>query len=217
MQDHFDVEPTFVQKTWSTTHGQRRGNECKLAGVAVIILVLNEEASLPLVLNDLPAVGQVFVVDNGSTDRSAQVAINHGTTVVKEVRRGYGAAYLAGIAAITVTTAVQTRPEVVVFLDGDYSDHPEFLLPLVSPILEGRADFVVGSRMLGPREPGAMPPVAVFGNWLSPLLMWVCWEQSFPISGPFGRFRGRRWNGSGCPTRTLAGPSRCRLKRLSPA
>lgn len=185
MHDHFAVEPASVTKPGSTTHGQRRGNECELAGVAVIIPVLNEEASLPLVLNDLPAVGQVFVVDNGSTDRSARVAINHGATVVKEVRRGYGAACLAGIAAISATTTVETRPEVVVFLDGDYSDHPEFLPPLVSPILEGRADFVIGSRMLGPRESGAMPPVAVFGNWLAPLLMWVCWGAKFSDLGPF--------------------------------
>ncbi len=157
----------------------------ELATVWVIIPVFNEEDSLALVLNDLPAVGRVLVVDNGSTDRSAAVAVECGATVVSEPRRGYGAACLAGLQAIRDLTTSHGRPKVVVFVDGDYSDHSEMLHELATPILRGQADFVVGSRMLGVREPGAMPPAAVFGNWLAPFLIWLFWGARFTDLGPF--------------------------------
>lgn len=156
-----------------------------LANVWVVIPVFNEEASLPLVLQDLPPVGRVIVVDNGSTDRSATLALQYGATVVSEPRRGYGSACLAGLQAIRELTTAHCRPDIVAFVDGDYSDHPEMLPDLAKPILEGRADFVVGSRMLGVREPGAMPPAAVFGNWLAPFLMWLFWGARFTDLGPF--------------------------------
>ncbi|TWT64037.1 glycosyltransferase family 2 protein [Rubinisphaera italica] len=159
--------------------------EDNLANVWVIIPVYNEEASLPLVLKDLPKVGQILVVDNGSTDRSASIAVQHGATVVTEPRRGYGSACLAGIQAIRELITEDSRPEIVVFIDGDYSDHSDLLPLLVRPILQGQVDFVAGSRMLGEREPGAMPPAAVFGNWLAPLLMWLCWGAKFTDLGPF--------------------------------
>jgi len=159
--------------------------EYELNAVWVVIPVFNEEASLSLVLNDLPAVGRVLVVDNGSTDGSATVARKCGATVVPEPRRGYGSACLAGLQAIRDLTTPNTRPDVVVFLDGDYSDHPEILPELTAPILEGEVDFVIGSRMLGAREPGAMPPAAVFGNWLAPFLMWLFWGAKFTDLGPF--------------------------------
>jgi glycosyltransferase involved in cell wall biosynthesis len=156
-----------------------------LQDVWVIIPVFNEEASLPLVLRDLPQVGQVIVVDNGSTDRSAELARQHGAMVVNEPERGYGAACLKGLATIRSFTVTSQPPRVVVFLDGDYSDHPDHLPQLVEPILVGKADFVIGSRMLGERESGAMPPQAVFGNRLACLLMWFCWGARFTDLGPF--------------------------------
>lgn len=162
-----------------------------LKSVWVVIPVYNEEASLPLVLHDLPSVGQVIIVDNGSTDRSADLALQHRATVVREPRRGYGSACLAGLAVIQSGALSAAPPDVVVFLDGDYSDHPDQLPELVEPILDGRADFVIGSRMLGQREPGAMPPAAVFGNWLAPFLMWLFWGARFTDLGPF---RAISWN-----------------------
>jgi glycosyltransferase involved in cell wall biosynthesis len=151
----------------------------------VIIPVYNEEQSLPLVLGDLPQVGRVFVVNNGSRDQSAIVARQGGATVVDEPCRGYGAACLAGLAAVERNITESEFPEVVVFLDGDYSDHPDLLPQLIAPIFRGEADFVLGSRTLGVQEPGAMPPVARFGNWLAPWLLWLLWGARFTDLGPF--------------------------------
>ena len=137
-----------------------------------IIPALNEEASLPLVLEDLPPVRRVFVVDNGSTDGTRKVAEEMGATVVEESQRGYGAACLRGLAAIRERVAVgESPPSVVVFVDADYSDHPDLLPELVGPIMDGKSDFVLGSRLLGEREPGAMPPQSVYGNILACFLM----------------------------------------------
>ena len=157
-----------------------------LMGVVVVIPALNEEASLPFVLRDLPAVDRVIVVDNGSTDGTASVARDAGATVVSEPHRGYGAACLRGLAAIEEFLAAgDAAPDVVVFLDADYSDYPERLPELVDPILNGRTDFVLGSRLLGEREPGAMPPQSVFGNWLACTLMRVLFAIRYTDLGPF--------------------------------
>ncbi len=157
-----------------------------LSDVTVVIPALNEESSLPLVLGDLPNVGQVIVVDNGSTDRTATVAAECGATVVSEPQRGYGAACLRGMRGIRESIlAGRPEPRIVVFVDADYSDHPDLLPKLVEPILTGEADFVLGSRLLGEREPGAMPPQSVYGNKLACFLMRVFFGSHYTDLGPF--------------------------------
>jgi glycosyltransferase involved in cell wall biosynthesis len=148
--------------------------------ISVVIPALNERESLPRVLGDLPwdALHEVVVVDNGSTDGTPEVARQGGARVVPEPRRGYGRACLTGIAALEAT-------DVVVFLDADYSDHPEELPALAGPILEGRADLVIGSRVLGEREPGALLPQARFGNLLSVMLIRSLCGQTYTDLGPF--------------------------------
>jgi glycosyltransferase involved in cell wall biosynthesis len=155
----------------------------------VIIPVYNEVDSVGLVLADLPwdRLREVVVVDNGSTDRSAEVARGAGATVVSEPRRGYGRACLAGIAALR---SRPEPPEVVVFLDADYSDHPDELPRVVTPIAAGRADLVVGARRAELREPGALLPQARFGNWLASRLIRAL--HGLPVSD-LGPFRAIRW------------------------
>lgn len=169
-----------------------------LGPVTVVIPALNEAESLPRVLADLPPVGQVIVVDNGSTDGTGEVATRLGATVVRERRRGYGAACLRGLAEIERQAAAgRPRPQVAVFLDADYSDYPERLPELVRPILAGEADLVIGSRTLGRRQPGAMPPQSLFGNWLACLLMRLLWRVRYTDLGPFRaiRYDALRWLG----------------------
>ncbi len=157
-----------------------------LSRVTVIIPAYNEVQALPQVLGDLPRVGRVIVVDNASTDPTPDVARLCGAEVVTEPRRGYGSACLAGIARIQNSVdAGQEPPEIVVFIDGDYSDHPEELSLLVQPILAGEADFVLGSRLLGEREAGAMPPQSVYGNKLACSLMRLFWGARYTDLGPF--------------------------------
>jgi len=153
----------------------------KITGIVrVIIPALNEERAIVEVLRAIPPwVREVIVADNGSTDGTAGASRNLGATVVSEPRRGYGAACLRGMAALGPDT------EVVVFLDGDFSDYPEEMTRLVKPILEGRADMIIGSRVLGRREKGALLPVAVFGNWLSTRLVKWGWGFAYSDLGPF--------------------------------
>ena len=163
---------------------------CDLSSVTVIIPALNEEESLPLVLGDLPAVGRVIVVDNGSDDATAAVAMLAGASVVSERQRGYGAACLAGLNDVRQSVAAgDPPPEVIVFLDADYSDHPDLLPDLVAPIFAGEADFVLGSRLLGKREPGAMPPQSLYGNRLACFLMRVLFGGQYTDLGPFRAIR----------------------------
>lgn len=152
--------------------------------VVVIIPALNEELAIAKVLAAIPAVAaQVIVVDNGSTDGTAAVARNAGATVVAEGRRGYGAACLGGIAALPVDT------EVAVFLDGDFSDDPREMDRLLEPLRSGRADLAIGSRTLGQSEPGALLPVARFGNWLTTRLVRLGWGVAYTDLGPFRAIR----------------------------
>ena len=152
--------------------------------------MLNEAGSIGMVLNDMPAVNQVVVVDNGSDDEGPNIARQSGAEVILEPQRGYGKACLTGIERVqelTVSSGSADLPgeAILVFLDADYSDFPEELTKLVQPILEGDYDFVVGSRARGARESGAMPFQAIFGNLLACSLVRLFWGFKFTDLGPF--------------------------------
>lgn len=156
--------------------------------IFVIIPAFNEEESLTKVIHDIPDfVDEVIVANNGSTDNTAKAAIDAGATVVNENERGYGAACLKAIDHIKNKNLSADRQDydIVVFLDGDYSDHPEELCDVVEPIIKNDFDLVIGSRMLGKREKGAMLPQAMFGNWLSTFLIKIFWNYKFTDLGPF--------------------------------
>ena len=152
--------------------------------ISVIIPVLNEQDALIHVLRDLPwdLVNEVIVVDNGSTDATAQVASRAGARVIYEPQRGYGAACLAGIRAMQ-------QSDIVVFVDGDYSDHPNELPHVVKPIVDGQADMVIGSRVLGVRERGALVLQARWGNWLAVTLIRFLYGVRYSDLGPFRAIR----------------------------
>ncbi len=154
--------------------------------IVVIIPVLNEEESIGLVLAHIPSgmATAVIVVDNGSTDRTTAVAEEGGAVVVREPRRGYGAACLRGMAE-----AARFSPDVIVFLDGDFSDYPEEMADLVRPIAEDGCDLVIGSRMLGRRAPGSMPAQAVIGNVLVPRIIRWLYGHRYTDLGPFRAIR----------------------------
>lgn len=148
--------------------------------ISVIIPAHNEEASIALVLQKLDEnlVGEVIVVDNDSSDQTAAVARAQGARVVFEPGRGYGRACLAGMAELS-------DPDVVVFLDADYSDFPERLDEVVKPIAAGEADFVIGSRVLGNAEKGSLTPVQRYGNWLATTLLNALFKTRYTDLGPF--------------------------------
>ncbi len=154
--------------------------------IDVIIPAYNEEQSLPHVLHDIPKdwVREIVVCDNASTDNTAEVARAADATVLYEGRQGYGSACLKGIAYLA-EKPVAEQPDIVVFLDADYSDHPEELPLLVQPILQKNVDLVIGSRALGNREAGAMQPQQIFGNWLATNLIRLLYNYHFTDLGPF--------------------------------
>ncbi len=154
--------------------------------IVVIIPALDEERSLPGVLAEIPRplASEIVVVDNGSRDRTAEVARTAGATVLHEPRAGYGQACLTGIAYLA-----KEPPDIVVFVDGDYSDRAAEMHGLVRPLIEGRADFVIGSRVLGRRERGALAPHARWGNWLATRMIQILYGYRFTDLGPFRAIR----------------------------
>lgn len=198
--NHFDnpfggnKQPLLYVKTWkplsvfavceaSFSDVIRKGPSMR---IMVIIPAFNEARSIGQVIGDIPPglVEEVVVVNNASTDETAQHARIAGATVLREEQRGYGFACLRGLAY-----AREKKPEIVVFLDGDYSDHPQEMTQLVEPILRDEADFVIGSRMRGRREPGAMLPQALLGNRFACGLMRFFWGARFTDLGPFRAIR----------------------------
>lgn len=156
------------------------------AKILLIIPAFNEEESIGKVISDIPKdlVKEVVVVNNSSTDETAANASSAGATVIDETQRGYGYACLKGIEYAASKTENE-RPDIIVFLDGDYSDYPEDMSRLVKPIIEDDVDMVIGSRALGNAEEGALLPQQVFGNWLATTLVRFLYGIKFTDLGPF--------------------------------
>ena len=176
----------------------------------VVIPVFNERESLPLVVAAIPRdrIEEVVVVDNGSTDDTTLVARGLPVRLVREDRRGYGSACLAGIAALEASP-----PDVVVFLDGDFSDHPEEMPALLDAIAAG-ADLVIGSRLLGRREPGALLPQARFRNALACFLIRVLHGHRYTDLGPFRAIRWEALARLGMEDRTFGWTVEMQIKAL---
>lgn len=151
--------------------------------IDVIIPAYNEEKSIPKVIAEIPKfVRHIIVANNNSTDQTGKVAEASGAKVVFEAQKGYGKACLT---AMDWIKNQEIQPDIVVFLDGDYSDYPEEMKDLVQPILDGKADMVIGSRALGQRESGSMTFPQLFGNWLATTMMKYMQGAKFSDLGPF--------------------------------
>ncbi len=151
--------------------------------VKVIIPAYNEAAAISKVIGDIPNfVQETIVVDNGSTDLTSEVAKCAGATVLVEPNKGYGSACLKGIEYIQNSNQ---KTDIVVFLDGDYSDYPEQMSEIIAPILNQNTDFVLGSRKKSLSEKGSMQPQQRFGNWLATNLMRLFFNSIFTDLGPF--------------------------------
>ena len=152
--------------------------------VRVIIPAFNEQNALGKVLDEIPVdlVREIIVVDNASTDNTAQIAINFGVTLLKESRKGYGNACLK---AIDYIASLDEPTDIVVFLDADYSDYPREMNQLLKPIVKDNYDLVIGSRALGDKERGSMTIYQVFGNWLATKLIGIFYHIKFTDLGPF--------------------------------
>jgi glycosyltransferase involved in cell wall biosynthesis len=150
--------------------------------IIVIIPAFNEAKSIDKVIAEIPKdiVNEVVVVNNNSRDETSKVAQQAGATVIDEPQQGYGFACLKGI-----EYAKNKSPEIVVFLDADYSDYPEEMRDLIKPIIEQGFDMVIGSRALGNRQSGSMTPQQVFGNWLATRLLKLIYGVKYSDLGPF--------------------------------
>jgi glycosyltransferase involved in cell wall biosynthesis len=151
--------------------------------IIVIIPAYNEADSIAHVIKEVPNnVSEIIVVNNNSTDKTARNAEAAGATVLTETRKGYGYACLTGLDYIAKTSKT---PNIIVFLDGDYSDYPEELTKIVAPIINEDVDMVIGSRVKELREDGSMTPQQIFGNWLATFLMKLFFSAKFTDLGPF--------------------------------
>jgi glycosyltransferase involved in cell wall biosynthesis len=156
--------------------------------VDVIIPAFNEENGVGEVVREIPRafVREIIVVNNASTDNTEVIAREAGATVLREPVPGYGRACLRGIAHVQLA---EPLPEIIVFLDADHSDFPEEIPNVIQPIIEGKADLVIGSRAIGQRERGSMTPQQVFGNWLATRLLSILYGATFTDLGPFRAIR----------------------------
>lgn len=154
-----------------------------MATIKIIIPAHNEEKAIGHVIVAIPKiVNEIIVISNNSTDNTIKVAKNAGATVLSENKMGYGYACLKGLEYIA---SQEIKPDIVVFLDGDYSDYPEELTQLIAPIVNQNIDFVIGSRISTLREKGSMTPQQIFGNWLACFLMKLFFNTKFTDLGPF--------------------------------
>jgi len=151
--------------------------------IKVIIPAFNEADSIAHVIQDIPdSVSEIVVVNNNSTDNTVDNAQNAGATVLTETKKGYGYACLCGMDYIAKASE---KPDIIVFIDGDYSDYPEELDKVVAPIIEDKIDMVIGARVKDLREEGSMTPQQIFGNWLATSLMKLFFRATFTDLGPF--------------------------------
>ena len=159
--------------------------------VDVVIPAYNEGKSIGLVIECIPAgyVRHIVVCDNASDDNTASIAESKGAIVVRTDQKGYGNACLSGIKYLS---NLEVKPDIIVFMDGDYSDFPEELIGLVRPISEDNYDLVIGSRALGIRERGSMTIPQTFGNWLATFLIKFLYGYHFTDLGPFRAVRYER-------------------------
>ena len=154
-----------------------------MKNIIVIIPAFNEEKAISKVIQEIPKhVSEIIVVDNNSSDKTSIVSDKAGATVLFESKKGYGYACLKGLDYVSKKTK---KPDIIVFLDGDYSDYPEELDEIISPIILENIDFVIGARVAYLREKGAMTPQQIFGNALATFLMKVLFKARFTDLGPF--------------------------------
>lgn len=156
--------------------------------IDVIIPVYNEADSISKVIAEIPAhlVRHIIVCNNGSTDDTADLALKAGAKVVHQPIKGYGNACLKGMEYVST---LEILPDIIVFVDGDYSDYPEEMPLFIEPILKNEVDMVIGSRALGSMESGAMMPQQIFGNWLATTLIKFIYNYEFTDLGPFRSIR----------------------------
>lgn len=154
-----------------------------MSKIKVIIPAYNEAEAITKVISEIPKfVDEIIVVNNNSTDLTAENAKKAGATVLSEMKSGYGYACLKGMDYIANQ---EEKPDIIVFLDGDYSDYPEELTKIIAPIIENNIDLVIGARSKYLSEPHAMTPQQIFGNWLATRLMTLFFKAKFTDLGPF--------------------------------
>ncbi len=159
-----------------------------MTGVVVIIPAFNEENAVGKVIDDIPKekVDEIVVVNNNSRDKTSEVANERGATVLDEPNQGYGRACLKGMDYVS---KLERKPEIIVFLDADYSDYPQQMVDMIEPIKNDTLDFVVGSRALGKREQRSMTIPQIFGNWLATSMLKVLYGVNYTDLGPFRAIR----------------------------
>ena len=180
--------------------------------IRVIIPAYNEEQSIAKVINDIPQiVSEIIVVDNNSNDFTSKKAEHAGATVIHEKRLGYGYACLKGLEYICNNNYTT---DIVVFLDGDYSDYPEELIKIINPIINRNVDFVLGSRIKSLREVGAMMPQQIFGNWLATHLMKLFFNANYTDLGPFRAIKFKKLMSLNMEDKTYGWTVEMQLKAL---
>ena len=180
--------------------------------IKVIIPAYNEADSIASVIKDIPnTVNEIIVVSNNSTDATEINAKKAGATVLTENRKGYGYACLKGMDYVANKT---NKPDIIVFLDGDYSDYPEKLTDIVAPIINDDIDFVIGSRIKRLREAGSMTMPQIFGNWLATFLMKLFFGSKFTDLGPFRAIKYDKLLGLNMEDKTYGWTVEMQLKAL---